>query len=240
MHVPHLTIATCNARWGLRPDDTPFDLVDALASFGADVVSVQELWLPDDERGAIEAQVAALGYRMDAVALSPSFVDPTPQITEDPHRATGTWGVALLSRLPVRSTRVVDLGRLVERWDVAERLAVVDEIEVDGEVVSVAAVHLSFVLPNAIAQLRRLHAVLPRHRPSIVAGDCNLWGPATAALVGRHRRAVRGRTWPAHRPHSQLDHLLVSPELEVIDGRVLDPIGSDHLPVRARLAVVSR
>jgi endonuclease/exonuclease/phosphatase family metal-dependent hydrolase len=235
--VPELTIATCNARWGLRPDDTPFDLLGALGSFDADVVSLQELWLPHDGRDAVLAAVASLGYRVEVIDLSPSLVDPAPQITAHPEQAAGTWAVALLSRLPVRSVRTVSLGRLVERWDVAERLGIVAELEVAETVVSVAAIHLSFVIPNAAAQLRRLHGALPRHQPSIVAGDCNLWGPAAAALVGRHRRAVRGRTWPAHRPHSQLDHVLVSPEVTVLDGEVLPPIGSDHLPLRARLRV---
>jgi endonuclease/exonuclease/phosphatase family metal-dependent hydrolase len=46
---------------------------------------------------------------------------------------------------------------------------------------------------------------------------------------------VRGRTWPAHRPHSQIDHVLVRDDVEVVDAAVLDEVASDHRPVRVTL-----
>ena len=202
-----------------------------------DVVSLQEVWDPIVGGGTINEAAADLGYQIVHVPLSRSRVDPNPEITPHPHEADGTWGVALLSRLPVRRTRVVDLGRLVERWDVADRYAILAELDVGDREVVVSTTHLSFALPNAIAQLRRLNGYLPTHRPSVVAGDCNLWGPLAEGLLTDHRRAVRGRTWPAHRPHSQLDHILVSPELAVESSAVLAPCGSDHRPVQATLRV---
>jgi endonuclease/exonuclease/phosphatase family metal-dependent hydrolase len=50
---------------------------------------------------------------------------------------------------------------------------------------------------------------------------------------------VRGRTWPASRPHSQIDHILLRTNdgIEVVDHQVLPEVGSDHRPVRARLRV---
>lgn len=233
--MAELTITTCNARWGHDRHDEPFDLDAVVARFDTDVIAIQELWDPHDAPGERQAHARSLGYEVLEVPQSPSLVVPTPQITPDPSHAAGTWGIALLSRLPIRRWRRIDLGRLVERWDVAHRQAILAEVEVDGTALTIAAVHLSFVPLNAAAQLRRLSGALPRDRPSVVAGDCNLWGPPTAALVARHRRAVRGRTWPAHRPHSQLDHLLISPEITVAAGGVLEPTGSDHLPLQARL-----
>jgi endonuclease/exonuclease/phosphatase (EEP) superfamily protein YafD len=50
-------------------------------------------------------------------------------------------------------------------------------------------------------------------------------------------RTVRGRTWPAGRPHSQIDHILVRPGTEVVEAEVLPAVGSDHRPVRATLRV---
>lgn len=231
------SLTSFNARWGLTVENRPFDLGAAVAGFDTDLVALQEVWDPHDEPGSLRRAAQAEGYRVLEVPLSGSWIDPSPEITADPDRAQGTWGVALLSRLPVRTVRTVDLGRLVERWDVAERVAILAQVEVAGTAVSVAAVHLSFALPNAAAQLRRLSGYLPTAGPSVVAGDCNLWGPAASALVARHRRAVRGRTWPAHLPHSQLDHVLVSPEVHVVQGRVLPTAGSDHRPVRADLRV---
>ena len=205
--------------------------------FDTDVVALQEVWDPTIGGGAINEAAADLGYQIVHVPLSRSRVDPSPEITPHPHEADGTWGVVLLSRLPVRTTRVVDLGRLVERWDVADRYAILAELDVGGREVVVSTTHLSFALPNAAAQLCRLDGYLPTHRPSVVAGDCNLWGPLAERLLTGHRRGVRGRTWPAHRPHSQLDHILVSPGLVVESSAVLSPCGSDHRPVQATLRV---
>jgi endonuclease/exonuclease/phosphatase (EEP) superfamily protein YafD len=56
-------------------------------------------------------------------------------------------------------------------------------------------------------------------------------------MGGRWRRGVTGRTWPAARPHSQIDHVLVRPgDVQVVDAAVLDACGSDHRPLFARLA----
>jgi endonuclease/exonuclease/phosphatase family metal-dependent hydrolase len=229
------TLTSFNARWGLSVDDEPFDLGAVVAGFDTDVVALQEVWEPSDGTGALAQTADRLGYQLWHVPLAPSFLSPQPEITADPSLAAGTWGVALLSRLPATSTRVVDLGRLVDRWDVAARLAVLADFEVDGRPVTVAAHHLSFALPNALAQLRRLGGWLPAHRPTVVAGDCNLWGPLAHLALRRHRRAVRGRTWPAARPHSQLDHVFVSDGIEVESARILPSAGSDHLPVQATL-----
>jgi endonuclease/exonuclease/phosphatase family metal-dependent hydrolase len=65
----------------------------------------------------------------------------------------------------------------------------------------------------------------------------NMWGPPLSAFFRGWRRVIRGRTWPAFRPHSQLDHLLVTPSVAVIDARIAGRTGSDHLPVRATLAL---
>lgn len=231
------SLTSFNARWGLTVEDEPFDLIGVVAGFDTDLVSLQEVWEPHQGGSGLDAAAVDLGYHLVHVPLSPSRVQPRPEITADPAAASGTWGVALLSRLPIRSTRIVDLGRVVERWDVADRYAILAEVAIGDTTVTVTALHLSFALPNALAQLRRLGGFLPTHRPSVVAGDCNLWGPLAATTLGNHRRAVRGRSWPAARPHSQLDHILVSRSVAVLRSEVLPPAGSDHRPVQAQLEV---
>ena len=234
--MPNLTIASFNAHWGLTPDSTPFDLVAACAGFGTDLIALQEVWNPEGEPATLAHWAEQAGYHLTEAPLADSFVDPRPEITRDRSLARGTWGIALLSRLPVRSVEIVDLGRLPGPWDLARRVAVLADVDVEGSSVQVAAIHLSFMVPNAIAQLRTLRRLLPKDRATVIVGDCNLWGPAVAGLVGR-RRAVRGRTWPAHRPHSQLDHILVSGQLDLVRGEVLPEAGSDHRPIRATLEV---
>jgi endonuclease/exonuclease/phosphatase family metal-dependent hydrolase len=53
------------------------------------------------------------------------------------------------------------------------------------------------------------------------------------------RRTVRGATYPSHRPHSQIDHVLVNDHLECVEAEVADDRQSDHRPVRVRLRVGS-
>ncbi|HEX7521178.1 MAG TPA: hypothetical protein VF441_03870, partial [Acidimicrobiia bacterium] len=59
--------------------------------------------------------------------------------------------------------------------------------------------------------------------------------PAVSAMLPGWRRPVRGRSWPSHRPHSQIDHVLLGPGIEALDAGVLDDVGSDHLPIRVTL-----
>jgi len=70
--------------------------------------------------------------------------------------------------------------------------------------------------------------------PQILAGDFNFWGPPVAMLMPGWDRPVRGRTYPSHRPHSQIDHVLVRGGIESIEGEVLAATPSDHRPARAR------
>lgn len=234
--MPDFTLTTFNAHWSRSADGTPFDLAGACEGFDTDLIVVQEVWNPVDGPGALDPIRAGGDREVLEVPLSPSFVHPRPEITRDPDLAAGTWGIALISRLPLRSVRTVELGRFSGRVDVARRVAVVAEVEVGPALVTVAATHLSFVPPNAAVQLFRLRRLLPAGRATVVAGDCNLWGPVAAGVIGL-RRAVRGRTYPAHRPHSQLDHVLLSGHIRAVSGQVLPPVGSDHLPVQARLRV---
>jgi endonuclease/exonuclease/phosphatase family metal-dependent hydrolase len=150
----------------------------------------------------------------------------------------GTWGLAVLSRLTILDTTVIDLGLL--RGDRARRAAIVVEVSVGGTPVVVAGTHMSHLIagsPVQFARLRRALAAPVGDRPAVLAGDMNLWGPPTEALLPGWRRAVRGRTWPSWRPHSQPDHVLMRGGIEVVDSSVQPDAGSDHRPVRAALRV---
>jgi endonuclease/exonuclease/phosphatase family metal-dependent hydrolase len=152
--------------------------------------------------------------------------------------ATGRWGIAVLSRLPVLDHQVLDLGRL--RRDRARRGALAVQVAVGGRrlaVVGTHMTHLSYGSPLHFARLRRLVGPVVGDDPAVLSGDMNLWGPPVSALLSGWRRAVRGRTWPAWNPHSQVDHILVRGPVEVLGGEVLPMAGSDHRPVRVRLAL---
>ncbi len=149
----------------------------------------------------------------------------------------GTWGLAVLARPAVVSGRTLQLGKL--KRDFTQRGALVVELEVPDEesghrrftVVGTHAAHLTVGSPR---QIRHLHAHLPAaDSPAALAGDMNLWGPPLSLLLPGWRRAVRGRTWPAWRPHSQADHIFVNEAVTVRGGSVVRAGNSDHRAVRA-------
>jgi endonuclease/exonuclease/phosphatase family metal-dependent hydrolase len=151
----------------------------------------------------------------------------------------GAWGTAILSRFPISATSVLDLPYL--RRDRSHRRPLVATLSIAGVEVTVICVHMSHLTYGSMFHFhqfnRELHALGVESKPIVIGGDMNNWGPPVITQVRGVARAVRGRTWPAWRPHSQLDHLLVSRYLAVESGQVLGDIGSDHLPVSATLRV---
>jgi endonuclease/exonuclease/phosphatase family metal-dependent hydrolase len=232
-------IATFNTHYGVKPTRRPptaqYDLEGALASFDADVVVVQELWRPDRRRGRIDVAAEHLGYELLYEATGPASDDHRwPRITRN---GTGESGIAVLSRLPARRIGAPVVGPTV--GDPAPRRTALDvEVDIRGQPLRVIAVHLTSRLPHGPpAQLRRLARQLPpAGTPAALVGDCNFWGPGVVSLLPGWQRAVRGRTWPAHAPHSQIDHVLVRPaDVAVHSAQVLDDVGSDHRPVVVEL-----
>ena len=84
-------------------------------------------------------------------------------------------------------------------------------------------------------------------RPTILAGDLNAtpWCFGFRRLVATSglRDSAVGRgiqaTWNAHRPVPRIpiDHVLVSPDILVLSREVGRDVGSDHLPVEARVSL---
>jgi endonuclease/exonuclease/phosphatase family metal-dependent hydrolase len=150
----------------------------------------------------------------------------------------GSWGVAVLSRLPVVEQSVIDLG--LPRRDRTRRAALVVRVLVEERpvvVVGTHMTHLTYGSPSHFLRLNRLLGDVVGADPAVLAGDMNLWGPPSALLLRGWRRAVTGATWPAWRPHSQIDHIFVNGSLTVVDGSVTPAFGSDHRGLKARLSL---
>lgn len=159
--------------------------------------------------------------------------------------AEGFWGLALFSRRPLSGVRLIRFGDGVPP-------ALVAELREGGAVVELILAHPFPPMTAELASLRNLQLqeiathVAGSERPTILMGDLNiaLWSPYYRDFVGKSGlgNARRGMgvagTWP---PNSLLgvpiDHLLHSDGITATSFRVLDPIGSDHLPVMADLAI---
>jgi endonuclease/exonuclease/phosphatase family metal-dependent hydrolase len=211
--MAELTLVTFNTHYGIRPrrggGGEPYDLAAVLRSLAADVMVIQEAWRPDGETGVVDAFAAEHGYASHHVLTGRASVGARwPVLVPD---GAGTSGIAVLTRVPARPVRDVVVGPTP--GDPAPSRAVPHlEVRVDGQALQVIGVHLTSRLPHGPPiQLRRLGRMLPAPgTPTVVAGDCNLWGPAVLAVLrDGWRRGVTGRTWPAPLPHSQIDHVLI-------------------------------
>ncbi len=104
----------------------------------------------------------------------------------------GRWGMALLSRVPVRDVEVIPLGQL--RRDSARRAVIRGVVDLEGGPIVVHGTHMSHITHGSHAQYRLLGTKLPPvTTAAVLAGDMNLWGPPVVSYV-------RGLAASRHRP----------------------------------------
>jgi endonuclease/exonuclease/phosphatase family metal-dependent hydrolase len=233
-HDEPITLASLNLHGGLTARGAPFDVAEACHRLKADVITLQEAWRPDAQPDVVTAVAAELGAEVRYRGLA-----------RNTHRellgvgtgtASGTWGLAVLSLLPVTGYQEIELGRAT--GDRISRAAqVVTLTTLGGAALRVVNTHLThrFTSPAQLMVLTRRLAAGPV-LPTVIAGDLNMPRPGTLAAPG-YQATVRGRTYPADRPWIQLDHLLFRGPVRVSGAEVADPVGSDHLPIRAELRV---
>lgn len=208
---------------GLHNDGGRNNVAAACAALDADVLALQEAWWwGEDDSTMVDEIATAVGGTAYAYT-SPQRLDKHP----------ARWTVAIVSRLPADrlDDRMIPSIRGTERALVRIRLRENDVVLAAGHFDGVHALRRNPL--TWWRQRRALQALAPTHQ--LIAADCNMWGPVVARDFRPLRRAVRGPTWPAWRPHSQIDHLLIDHRLEVLDSQVLGDMGSDHLPVVATL-----
>jgi endonuclease/exonuclease/phosphatase family metal-dependent hydrolase len=234
-----LSFASFNSHFGMSRHRGAYDVVDVCRRLDTDVIALQEVFSANGApSGAAEAGQAC-GYQVHELRLAPARVSGRVKIVRghDPAEAEGMWGLALLVRPDSRRLPDILLGHAV--GDPAPRGALVVEADVGGQPVVLATAHVSHRPYGSVLQLRRLEQALSTgvDSPAVLAGDMNMWGPIVSGCFPDWRRAVLGPTWPAHRPHSQIDHILVRGPIELVGGRVCAEEGSDHRPIRVDLRI---
>lgn len=184
-----------------------------------------------------------LSFRPHRRSLYVSSVRPLPasEVASPRYREgePGEWGIAVLVRRDhvMENPRTVHLPHLGR--DRVRRAALVVDLDVEGVALSVVGTHMSHLQYGSHRHYAMLNRLLrSAARPNaVLLGDMNLWGPPVSAFLRGWSRAVKGRTWPAWNPHSQIDHILVRGDVRAVSGEVLPDGGSDHRPVRAVLAL---
>ncbi len=159
-------------------------------------------------------------------------------VVADP--GSGAWSLVLASRLPIRRVRDIPLP-LTRADPVPRRHAIHAEVDLGSASIDVVAFHVSSKLwfaapPIQLRGLAREIQGLGRTRPAVLVGDANWWRSTLRCWLPGWTPTVRGATFPAHKPHSQIDHVLVRGELRAIDSEVASSAWrSDHRAIRATL-----
>ena len=252
-------MATFNILHGRSTDDGQVvtdRLVEACASLDADVLCLQEVDRGQARSGGVD-QAAAVAGAMGARdwRFAPALVgepggrwraatdgDASPSGSTEPG-----YGVALVSRRPVREWRVLRLRAAPVRAPVAvpggrgrfvllrDEPRVVLAAQLDGMIV--ATTHLSFVPGYNLVQLRRAVAWLATlSTPVLLAGDFNVPG-SLPAWASRWRPLARTRTYPAGRPSMQVDHILATGPVSAVQPAEVHRMPlSDHLALAVAVA----
>lgn len=228
-----VTLASLNMHGGLDRHGEPYDIQAACHYLKSDIITLQEAWRPAAQPDPVAAVADTLGARVLFAPLAAETDLASLHI--GPDTAAGSWGIAVLTALPVTSYEVVSLGQAP--GDSVHRGAQLVTLAVPGGgALRVVNAHLThkFTSPVQLRMLiRRLAAAT---EPTVIVGDLNMPRLATLVATG-YRRVVRGRTFPAHRPLIELDHVLTDRHVTGRAGEVLDDVGSDHLPIRAQLSL---
>ncbi|MFJ4037529.1 endonuclease/exonuclease/phosphatase family protein [Microbacterium sp. NPDC090007] len=203
-------------------------LADELVAEDADVVAVQEV-------------TPAIAAALEQSALWSAYPHRRVAPAEDFH------GAATFSRFPVHAHEVLDVaGSPMLRTDVATPHG------------PLGIVNVHTVAPLTVGQARRWRrqlTVLSRlveaeTGPLLLVGDFNATGdhrPFRLLVRGRLRDAFdavgrgSGATWPVgHRVLPRLlrlDHVLVTPDVEIEELRDAESTGSDHARLTADLGI---
>ena len=158
------------------------------------------------------------------------------------HGESGTFSLAVISRLPLSETRTVWLSSLPR--DQVRRAILSTSVQVNDKSIRVFGTHMAHLSQGSPRHFRvfrqEILASLREGSDVIAGGDMNAWGPLVAAHLRPLRRAVKAKTWPSWGPHSQVDHLLYSAGVGVLNGEVIPRLESDHLPVVAKFRLEGR
>jgi len=201
-------------------------VAEVIGELDVDVLALQEVDCGYHHPG--EDQIAGLAALLGMHAVA----GPTM------HRTSGTYGNALLTRLPAATVRHVDLSVAGRE----PRGAIDADLEVAGGWIRVLVAHLGlrrFERALQVEQILRSVRANTRGKLTIVAGDLNEWRRNDQSLQGLHVRFGRSRvrTFPARRPVFAFDRILVEPREALVEFAVHDSplarVASDHLPVTA-------
>ena len=206
------------------PHPQRFSNLDRMASMlsSYDLVGIQEA-----DAGSLRSSFVNLTQYLAANAGFPYWDDQTNRrIGRLAHHSMG-----VMSRYrPTGITEHRLPGRIPGRGAMAVRFG-------DGEEsLVVLIVHLALSKRARLSQVDYLSELVNQYRHVVMMGDLNCRSQSTEIdrLLNRTlmTEPLHGmNTFPSWRPQRNIDHILVTPTLQVENAHVLDYTVSDHLPV---------
>ena len=153
----------------------------------------------------------------------------------------GEYGVAILSKYPIRSTKRLELPNNANG---EPRTLAIATVELPNKkLLDFASAHLDLVVQNRIDQAEKLNQLAKEStNPLIVAGDLNA-APTAAEIVLLNKEyvfACQGNgcpfTYPADKPHIAADYIILSKKANTLMSKlaytaIMNKYSSDHLPV---------
>ena len=222
---------------GLDARYAPERIARVLRELAPDIVGLQEV---DTGRPAREAlhQLDFLARATDMAAVAGFNL----------RRETGDYGNALLTRLPVREVRRLDLS--IPRREPRGALDVELAAPGGGRLRAIVT-HFGLNPKERRIQADRLGCAIDGHAaglPTLLVGDLNEWFPGAtrrlAALADRFEEEFAGRSFPAPAPFLALDRIYVAPQPVSARCRVWRGwparLASDHLPLVVDLVLGER
>jgi endonuclease/exonuclease/phosphatase family metal-dependent hydrolase len=209
-----------------------------LAELNPDIVALQELDVGRRRTGGVD-QAHEIAQRLDMACHFHAAL----QVEEE------RYGDAILTAYPERLVKVGPLPGYHRMRSLEPRGALWVEVEIDGRPVQIINTHLGLVPREQ--QIQAAHLAGPAwlehpdcRWPAILLGDFNatasslVYRTLTQQLKPARRLAARKQptsTFPSPLPVLRIDHLFVSPGIDVQDvSAPFDPltrVASDHLPL---------
>jgi len=231
---PTLRVVSFNIRHGMGMDGR-LDLkriAAVLRRLKPDLVALQEVDEKCARSGGVD-QAAELGRLLGMEHRFGEFMD----------YGGGRYGLAVLSKLPVKAARRHELPRGAE-----PRCALEVEVDVPGfpAPLSFTCVHNDWTQKTIrVKQMRMLLDTFGElKRPAIITGDYN-GEPGDTSLemlteegwriLAKDGTRGAGKTWPADTPTQEIDHVAVRelPRYTVAHSVVDEAVASDHRPILA-------
>ena len=208
-------------------------MADYIAEMGLDVCGLNEVY-DCPLGGELPKQAAHIGEKLGYYHVFAKAIDIRPGYP---------YGVALVSRYPIVSTRCVpiELAEEDREYDgyYENRILLIAELDIEGKPLTVMVSHFGLNPDEALLAAETVLQEIPKiQTPIVLMGDFNVTPDrpeiqAISSLLNDTAYLIEGSdcTWPSNAPDRKIDYVFTSTDLEAVSCRIPERVVSDHRPV---------